>query len=218
MPAIDRSWQGEPNVTISTGSMFAPWIWVTSSRCFISGNRVLVTSIGKGSISEQLTGVMPTRLAANGNPPEPSNSEQRVNGLCVCPTESTSASPLLFQTAANTASAYTYCTCSCCETGKLGNKRPVHIKLMYGLHLFLLHGDIVMLTGYSVIVHFPTSLLPVRISNGSLYSCSINILFTYCQTFCSRIVAHSRFLARLSVLTSLRWLTVGFPSGFGTKT
>ena len=37
------------------------------------GKRCFVTSMGKASISEAHTGVMPLRMAARGKPPMPSN-------------------------------------------------------------------------------------------------------------------------------------------------
>lgn len=52
-PAIDISWQGEPNVIISTGGISAPFMLQMLPRCFTSGIRVLVTSIGNGSISDK---------------------------------------------------------------------------------------------------------------------------------------------------------------------
>lgn len=73
LPACDKDWHGEPNVIISTGSISAPFILDTSPRCFIFGNRLRVTAIGNGSISEAQTGSMPLCCAANSNPPEPEN-------------------------------------------------------------------------------------------------------------------------------------------------
>jgi len=43
----------------------------------MSGKRNFVTSMGKASISDAHTGVMPLRIAAKGNPPIPSNKLPR---------------------------------------------------------------------------------------------------------------------------------------------
>ena len=73
LPAMDKSWQGEPNVITSTGSISAPLTSSTLPRCFMRGKRAVVTLMGYGSISDAHTGVMPLRTPASGNPPEPSN-------------------------------------------------------------------------------------------------------------------------------------------------
>lgn len=72
-PATLKSWQGEPNVITSTGSISAPLILLMSPRCTISGKRRRVTAIGYGSTSLAHAGVNPHKLAASGKPPEPSN-------------------------------------------------------------------------------------------------------------------------------------------------
>ena len=58
-PATDRSWHGLPPQMMSTGGSSAPFSFVTA--------------IGKASISDAHTGVMPLRTAAKGKPPMPSN-------------------------------------------------------------------------------------------------------------------------------------------------
>lgn len=72
-PATDRSWQGEPNVMMSTGSIWSPCTSVTLPRCFIPGKRCFVTLIGNGSISLAHTGSIPNNAPARGKPPLPSN-------------------------------------------------------------------------------------------------------------------------------------------------
>ena len=58
---------------MSTGSMSAPLMEDTSPRCRIPGSRFVVTRMGKGSISEAHTGVIPASRPPRGKPPEPSN-------------------------------------------------------------------------------------------------------------------------------------------------
>ena len=72
IPATLRSWQGEPNVMKSTGSIVAPFSFVMSPRCFICGKFLVVTAIGNGSISLAHTGIKPFRLPARGQVPAPS--------------------------------------------------------------------------------------------------------------------------------------------------
>ena len=72
-PATDRSWHGLPPQMISTGGSSAPFNFVISPIWTMSGNRSLVTSIGKASISLAHTGIMPLCTAAKGKPPIPSN-------------------------------------------------------------------------------------------------------------------------------------------------
>lgn len=72
-PATERSWQGLPPQTISTGVSSAPFSFVMSPTWTMSGNRSFVTSMGKASISLAHTGVMPLCTAARGKPPIPSN-------------------------------------------------------------------------------------------------------------------------------------------------
>ena len=62
-------------MTISTGSSCVPSMLQMLPRCCICGKRVVVTRIGKGSISLAHTGSIPTLVAASGKPPEPSKSE-----------------------------------------------------------------------------------------------------------------------------------------------
>lgn len=78
LPAIDKSWHGDPNVTMSTGSMSQPLIPQTFPRCIMLGNRLFVTAIGYGSTSEAHFGSMPQSAPANGKPPEPSNKLPKV--------------------------------------------------------------------------------------------------------------------------------------------
>ena len=80
-PATDKSWQGEPPQMISTGGSSAPWSFVISPTWIMSGNRCLVTSMGKASISLAHTGMIPLWTAAKGNPPIPSNKLPRVSVL-----------------------------------------------------------------------------------------------------------------------------------------
>lgn len=47
--------------------------------CIISGILLVVTRIGKGSISLAHTGLIPESFAARGKPPEPSNKLPNVN-------------------------------------------------------------------------------------------------------------------------------------------
>ena len=79
LPATERSWHGEPNVMMSTASMWPPWIFVMSPRWRICGSLLVVTLMGKGSISLAHAGLIPSLVAARGNPPEPSKSEPRVS-------------------------------------------------------------------------------------------------------------------------------------------
>lgn len=72
-PAIERSWQGEPKVITSTGSISAPFIRVMSPRWAMFGNRDFVTAMGNGSISLAHAGTIPTAEAARGHVPLPSN-------------------------------------------------------------------------------------------------------------------------------------------------
>ena len=80
-PATDRSWHGLPPQMISTGGSSAPFNFVMSPTWTMSGNRSLVTSIGKASISLAQTGRMPLRTAASGKPPMPSNKLPIVSSL-----------------------------------------------------------------------------------------------------------------------------------------
>ena len=57
---------------MSTGGSLAPSSFVMSPTWSILGKWVLVTSMGKGSISLAQTGVIPQRSAASGKPPMPS--------------------------------------------------------------------------------------------------------------------------------------------------
>ena len=75
---MDKSWQGLPPVTMSTGGTTVPFSMVMSPSWAISGNRRAVTRRGNGSISLAHTGVIPTRWAAKGNPPMPSKRLPRV--------------------------------------------------------------------------------------------------------------------------------------------
>ena len=77
-PATLKSWHGLPKVTMSTGSISLPLISVMLPKCFMSGNRLVVTRIGNGSISEAHRGVIPAIVPARGNPPAPSKSEPNV--------------------------------------------------------------------------------------------------------------------------------------------
>ena len=70
---MERSWHGLPKVMMSTGSIFPPSILDTSPRCFMFGNRFVVTRMGKSSISLAHTGSIPYNAPASGKPPEPSN-------------------------------------------------------------------------------------------------------------------------------------------------
>lgn len=58
---------------MSTGGSTAPFSFVMSPTWIMLGKRCFVTSMGKASISDAHTGVMPLRIAAKGNPPMPSN-------------------------------------------------------------------------------------------------------------------------------------------------
>ena len=80
-PATDKSWHGLPPQIISTGGSSAPCSFVMSPTWTISGKRSFVTSMGKASISDAHTGVMPLRIAAKGNPPIPSNKLPNVKPL-----------------------------------------------------------------------------------------------------------------------------------------
>lgn len=62
---------------ISTAGRSAPFNFVISPTWSISGNRCLVTWIGKGSISLDHTGRIPFRTADKGKPPIPSNKLPR---------------------------------------------------------------------------------------------------------------------------------------------
>ena len=62
----------------STGGSSAPFSFVMSPTCSMSGNRILVTSMGKASISLAHSGTTPQRTAASGKPPMPSNRLPRV--------------------------------------------------------------------------------------------------------------------------------------------
>ena len=73
LPATDKSWHGLPPVTMSTGSRLLQSIFVMSPRCFMFGNRIFVTLMGNGSISDAHNVFIPYLLAARGNPPMPSN-------------------------------------------------------------------------------------------------------------------------------------------------
>lgn len=73
LPATDKSWQGDPKVIKSTGSILLPSTLVTSPRCTIFGNRAVVTATGKGSISLAHTGLNPVICPARGQVPAPSN-------------------------------------------------------------------------------------------------------------------------------------------------
>lgn len=57
---------------MSTGGSSAPRSLVISPTWTIWGNLVLVTEMGKASISLAHTGMIPQRMAARGNPPIPS--------------------------------------------------------------------------------------------------------------------------------------------------
>ena len=80
-PATDRSWHGLPPQMMSTGGRFAPFSFVMSPTCVMRGNRSFVTAMGKASISEAHTVVIPLRTAARGKPPMPSNKLPIVNPL-----------------------------------------------------------------------------------------------------------------------------------------
>ena len=70
---------------MSTGGSSAPFSFVMSPTWIILGKRCFVTSMGKASISEAHTGVMPLRIAAKGNPPMPSNKLPIVSLLILTP-------------------------------------------------------------------------------------------------------------------------------------
>ena len=72
-PAMLKSWQGDPNVIISTGSILSPRTSFTLPRCFICGRCVLVTAIGYGSTSLAHTARPPHITAHSGIVPLPSN-------------------------------------------------------------------------------------------------------------------------------------------------
>lgn len=72
-PATLKSWQGLPNVMMSTGSIRPPWISVTLPRWSMLGKCRFETWMGNGSISLAHTGVMPFRWAARGKADMPSN-------------------------------------------------------------------------------------------------------------------------------------------------
>lgn len=87
-PAADRSWQGEPPLTISTGGSSAPFSRVMSPTCTRPGKCSCVTRIGNGSISLAHTGRMPWRAAASKKPPMPSNKLPKVSDSPVKPNSS----------------------------------------------------------------------------------------------------------------------------------
>ena len=84
-PATERSWHGLPPQMMSTGGSFAPSSFVMSPTWTMSGNRSLVTSMGKASISLAHTGTMPLCTAARGKPPIPSNRLPMVSALIWIP-------------------------------------------------------------------------------------------------------------------------------------
>ena len=57
-PAVDKSWQGEPKLMMSTGGSFAPSSAVMSPTCSISGKWRMVTDTACGSISLAHSGRM----------------------------------------------------------------------------------------------------------------------------------------------------------------
>ena len=63
---------------MSTGGIAAPLILDISPKCCIHGSLLLVTRIGKGSISDAHSGVIPFRIPPKGNPPDPSNKLPKV--------------------------------------------------------------------------------------------------------------------------------------------
>lgn len=67
---------------ISTGGSFAPSNFVMSPTCIISGKCSRVTRMGNFSISLAHTGLIPTRCAARGKPPMPSNKLPSVSIIC----------------------------------------------------------------------------------------------------------------------------------------
>src|SRR5665254_3833 len=68
-----------------TGSIAAPFILVTSPRCFISGKCFSVTFIGNGSISLAHFVTIPKSLADKGNPAMPSKRDPNVNSILYLP-------------------------------------------------------------------------------------------------------------------------------------
>ena len=72
LPAMDKSWQGDPIEITSTASIFPPSISVMDPRCLIVGKRFVVTRIGNGSISDAHIGSIPAIRAERGKPPDPS--------------------------------------------------------------------------------------------------------------------------------------------------
>jgi hypothetical protein len=63
---------------MSTGVSFDPSSFLISPRWIMLGKRIVVTFMGKGSISLAHTGVIPFLSAARGKPPIPSNRLPRV--------------------------------------------------------------------------------------------------------------------------------------------
>ena len=70
-PAIETSWQGEPPVMISTGSISPPLISWMSPRCLSHGILLVVTRTGYGSTSLAHTGLIPAMRDASSKPPDP---------------------------------------------------------------------------------------------------------------------------------------------------
>ena len=73
LPATDKSWQGLPKVTMSTGSILLPSIFVISPSCLTRGKRLAVTARGNFSISLLQSVSMPHSDPAKGIVPAPSN-------------------------------------------------------------------------------------------------------------------------------------------------
>lgn len=67
---------------MSTGGSFAPSSFVMSPTWIISGKCSFVTRMGNFSISLAHRGLIPTRCAARGKPPIPSNKLPNVNIIC----------------------------------------------------------------------------------------------------------------------------------------
>ena len=74
---------GKSIICFSVNLVFGEYIGciVMSPTWIMPGKRRFVTSMGKVSISDAHTGVMPLRTAAKGNPPIPSNRLPMV--ICV---------------------------------------------------------------------------------------------------------------------------------------
>ena len=79
-PASERSWQGKPAVTKSTGPIDPNSAVVTSSYCFTSGQCLANTSRGNSSFSQKATvSKPPVRSSPRLKPPIPENRSRTLS-------------------------------------------------------------------------------------------------------------------------------------------